>query len=515
LKHLANKVAAFLKAEEVPRWFGLSLMLIYLIGLATVANVGIQQARQESARTFRESTQYALELLADDLARSYAAVTDEPNRRLVFQRALHDFAAHTPVQMLRVVDRNDVMYSLDPDEVGTASNFFEEAGRHPAASTESSDRWRTSGARFDQQSLVRVPIKPLDATPAAQVDLGHAAMKDDAVAAAEASPETLLESGTPELYLEARIAGTSPGAGHVSNYAGALSIVLVVLGALFVTYRCLREQMRSVSRIAQRLESHRDRIQDELVSLRITDTVDLDGVTQAWNELVELTQSLLDKVERNDADEELTRVLQASSCNALGDALHVIPDGVIYICDERRIEYANVAACRLMGWNQEQVAGGIIGETKADGVGARILALVQESLQSNGTYVPRAEVLETHEGNDQGGSSFRVWIMPVRRQRAQGECVVLIRDVSQQVRAEKAREEFVTQVTHELRTPLTNIRAYAETLSSGMFDDPKVITECYNVIMKETRRLSRLIEDMLSVSQLEVGSINLSSTTSI
>jgi hypothetical protein len=123
LKHLANKVAAFLKAEEVPRWFGLSLMLIYLIGLATVANVGIQQARQESARTFRESTQYALELLADDLARSYAAVTDEPNRRLVFQRALHDFAAHTPVQMLRVVDRNDVMYSLDPDEVGTASTF--------------------------------------------------------------------------------------------------------------------------------------------------------------------------------------------------------------------------------------------------------------------------------------------------------------------------------------------------------------------------------------------------------
>jgi signal transduction histidine kinase len=64
-------------------------------------------------------------------------------------------------------------------------------------------------------------------------------------------------------------------------------------------------------------------------------------------------------------------------------------------------------------------------------------------------------------------------------------------------------------VTHELRTPLTNIRAYTETLSSGMFEDPKVITECYNVITKETRRLSRLVEDMLSVSQLEVGSIEL------
>jgi two-component system phosphate regulon sensor histidine kinase PhoR len=42
-----------------------------------------------------------------------------------------------------------------------------------------------------------------------------------------------------------------------------------------------------------------------------------------------------------------------------------------------------------------------------------------------------------------------------------------------------------------------------------MFDDPKVVTECYNVITKETRRLSRLIEDILSISQMEVGSIQL------
>jgi len=42
-----------------------------------------------------------------------------------------------------------------------------------------------------------------------------------------------------------------------------------------------------------------------------------------------------------------------------------------------------------------------------------------------------------------------------------------------------------------------------------MFEDPNIVTECYNVITKETRRLSRLIEDILSVSQLEVGTIEL------
>jgi two-component system sensor histidine kinase VicK len=111
------------------------------------------------------------------------------------------------------------------------------------------------------------------------------------------------------------------------------------------------------------------------------------------------------------------------------------------------------------------------------------------------------------EGQD--GSHFHVRALPVRTAK-QSHCVLaLILDVSQQVRADKAREEFVSQVTHELRTPLTNIRAYTETLSSGMFEDPQVITECYNVITKETRRLSRLIEDVLSVSQLEVGTMQL------
>jgi two-component system sensor histidine kinase VicK len=111
------------------------------------------------------------------------------------------------------------------------------------------------------------------------------------------------------------------------------------------------------------------------------------------------------------------------------------------------------------------------------------------------------------EGAD--GSYYQVQVIPVRTTQQSARVLILIHDVSQQVRADKAREEFVSQVTHELRTPLTNIRAYTETLSSGQFDDPQVITECYNVITKETRRLSRLVEDILSISQLEVGTMKL------
>jgi two-component system phosphate regulon sensor histidine kinase PhoR len=235
----------------------------------------------------------------------------------------------------------------------------------------------------------------------------------------------------------------------------------------------------------------------------------VDGVTTAWNELVDLAQNLLDTVNRTEANEELTRVLARSSGGALAEALNAIPDGLMYVVDEARFEYLNATICRLLGWPVQETKRPPLNEAQSKGIGAKTLEIVRDALRADGAFEARSILVDSIDGEEPNQSCYRIWVIPLNRAHRTGECLVLVRDVSQQVRAERAREEFVAQVTHELRTPLTNIRAYAETLSSGMFEDPKVITECYNVITKETRRLSRLIEDILSVSQLEVGSIEL------
>jgi PAS domain S-box-containing protein len=307
--------------------------------------------------------------------------------------------------------------------------------------------------------------------------------------------------------MEARFPPEPPGGAGLADQARTLAMVLVVLGALFVVYRCLREQLRAVSRIAGRLQVHRDRLEDELGSLRIGDA--LGGVTASWNELVDLTQRLLETVQRSQADEELSRVLQRAGGGALAEALNAVPEGIVYLADEVRFEYLNAAAHHFFGWTEDQAKGLTLPDAQADGIAGDVLSLLRHALQPDGSYEARTELFTANEEGGGDRSAYRVRAIPLRRAQHHGECVVMIRDVSQSVRADRAREEFITQVTHELRTPLTNIRAYAETLSSGMFDDPNVITECYNVITKETRRLSRLIEDILNVSQLEVGTIEL------
>ncbi len=418
-----------------------------------------------------------------------------------YQRALREFAANVPTRLLRVVDGRRVIASINVAEIGTTlpqqvvltNRVPNEAMKPRASAAEHDGRSATDAARAGRELLFRLPLP----------DRGRL---------------------SKTLYLEAKFLSGPVGSSRFAGQAGMLSIVLVVLGALFLVYRCLREQLRGASRIADRLQTHRDRIEEDIASLHIEDAWDM--VTIAWNEVVDLIQHLRADVGRAEANKELLRALHQSSSSALADALHAIPDGIVYIRDEVHLEYLNSTACHLFGWDPQEAKRTLLPEAQSVGIGAKVLDLIRDALQPGGTFEARISVLEAEDeelpvGNTSPGdsvhtrpdsrarSSYRVWVLPLQQTRHKGQCIVVIRDASQQIRAERSREEFIAQVTHELRTPLTNIRAYAETLASGKFDDPKTITECYNVITKETRRLSRLIEDILSVSQLEVGTIDL------
>ncbi|MEG1966652.1 MAG: ATP-binding protein [Clostridia bacterium] len=84
--------------------------------------------------------------------------------------------------------------------------------------------------------------------------------------------------------------------------------------------------------------------------------------------------------------------------------------------------------------------------------------------------------------------------------------VLLVQDVTEQNRAEQARKRFTANVSHELRTPLTTIGGYAELLQNGMAqaqDVPVFARKIYD----ESRRLLRLVEDILHLSKLDEGFI--------
>lgn len=81
--------------------------------------------------------------------------------------------------------------------------------------------------------------------------------------------------------------------------------------------------------------------------------------------------------------------------------------------------------------------------------------------------------------------------------------IVSIRDITKTRRLEGMRYQFVTNVTHELKTPLTSIQGFVETLQGGAIENKEVAKRFLNIIDIEAKRLYRLIQDILLLSEIE------------
>lgn len=87
---------------------------------------------------------------------------------------------------------------------------------------------------------------------------------------------------------------------------------------------------------------------------------------------------------------------------------------------------------------------------------------------------------------------------------ADGPIALLILDMTLQRNLEKVRRDFVANVSHELRSPLTSLVGFVETILSGEVSDSEMRTRFLKIMDEEAKRMSRLVDDLLSLSQVEV-----------
>ena len=99
-----------------------------------------------------------------------------------------------------------------------------------------------------------------------------------------------------------------------------------------------------------------------------------------------------------------------------------------------------------------------------------------------------------------------VTVVPVS---AGQEYIIVIHDVTKERQLERIRADFVANVSHELRTPLTTIRGYAETLLSENSVRTKTAEQFIVKILNHSARLTRLVSDLLELSRLELGEVEL------
>jgi len=81
--------------------------------------------------------------------------------------------------------------------------------------------------------------------------------------------------------------------------------------------------------------------------------------------------------------------------------------------------------------------------------------------------------------------------------------VIVVHDITELIRLEQIRKDFVANVSHELRTPITSIKGFSETLLDGAYRDEKMLLSFLEIIYQESNRLQVLIQDLLELSKIE------------
>jgi two-component system phosphate regulon sensor histidine kinase PhoR len=125
-----------------------------------------------------------------------------------------------------------------------------------------------------------------------------------------------------------------------------------------------------------------------------------------------------------------------------------------------------------------------------------------------------AETLTTGESSWReiaaSGRELEVSAMPLKDDvDATNGVVVLFHDITQRKQVDEMRKDFVANVSHELRTPLSILRGYIETLRDNPDTSPKELARILEVMERHSKRLGFLVDDLLTLAQLESINPNL------
>jgi two-component system, OmpR family, phosphate regulon sensor histidine kinase PhoR len=218
---------------------------------------------------------------------------------------------------------------------------------------------------------------------------------------------------------------------------------------------------------------------------RWTEPDDLAGLT---NELAAITTRLRDRLD------ELTEERDRA-----GQILDALDDGVLLLDGAGRLLVANPAARAWFGL-PDDLRPGLPAQ--------RVLGVAQVSDLAEQATRARAPVVGTCTLVFPEPRTLAMRAFPLADRGPTGRIVVTLTDITQRRRLEVLRRDFVANASHELKTPVAAVRALAETMLTALPDDPEAGRRFAERIGREAERLDVLARDLLDLSRVERGTLD-------
>jgi two-component system phosphate regulon sensor histidine kinase PhoR len=262
----------------------------------------------------------------------------------------------------------------------------------------------------------------------------------------------------------------------------AVGVGLLVLGAVVavMTARTTGRRVAALRRAVHRLAD------GTLPSWRWTEPDDLPGLTY---ELSAITTRLRDRLDG--LTEERERA---------GQILDALDDGVLLLDGAGRLLVANPAARSWFGLPDDLRPG--LPAQRVLGI-PQVTELAEKAAQARAPVVGNLTVVFPQS------RTLAMRAFPLADRGPSGRIVVTMTDITQRRRLEVLRRDFVANASHELKTPVAAVRVLAETLLTALPEDPEAGRRFAERIGREAERLDVLVRDLLDLSRVERGTLDI------
>ena len=190
---------------------------------------------------------------------------------------------------------------------------------------------------------------------------------------------------------------------------------------------------------------------------------------------------------------------EKTSRPVLSKILETMRESVLVIGEDTRILASNEAAYNAFARKNGALEEKRLSEVIRD---LNLHEAFRKALEDNEFSDLKLEILGTEK------RKYDVHIAPIELDSVKSAIGVFY-DITQIDHLERVRQEFFSNISHELRTPLTSILAFVETLEDGAIEDEENNRHFLNIIRRNAERMHHLIDDILELSAIESGRIEI------
>jgi signal transduction histidine kinase len=314
----------------------------------------------------------------------------------------------------------------------------------------------------------------------------------------------IMDSGELKAFI--RLGYSVPGYALSTTNVRLLAILAMAIFMLTpIFYFMIKKEFDPLTSISEQLQALINKTEKSDPEVNDSQSNTTKDFMDKFSTVVETAYQQIDTLEAKQTNTVVSNKLLVYQIARLESALNALPYAILVADESGQVSYTSNKVHSFLGTHE----GNILGRNLSDLCDNREVSEYLVGCQVNNT----ANVYQQDDVEillDETGMRMSVNTYPLYSQKNESQLlgtVIVFRDMAHENVGQKQDGEFVAHVAHELKTPLNILFMYSETLVDCIDESREQAIEAANVIHDETDRITQMINNLLNLAMIEMGTV--------